>query len=90
MVGSTLHHASIVNGISGGAPLGWAEDITIDDQLPDPAAVARLVERGVNLICLHLELPAARRREIIDQLLGRHEASLVFSDGEGDAILRLR
>ena len=90
MVGSTLHHASIVNGISGGAPLGWAEDITIDDQLPDPAAVARLVERGVDLICLHLELPAARRREIIDQLLGRHEASLVFSDGEGDAILRLR
>jgi len=90
LVGSTLHYASLVNGFASAAPLGWVEDVTIDNRLPEPTAVARLVERGVDLVCLHPALPAERRRDIEEQLVARGQATLLFSDDEGDVILQLR
>ena len=53
MVDSTWHWAKILNGFSGGEPLGFMERMRILGTLPDPAAVALLRQIGVDVVAVH-------------------------------------
>jgi hypothetical protein len=53
MVDSTWHWARIVNGFSGGEPLGFIERMRILRTLPAPAAVSLTRELGVDVIAVH-------------------------------------
>jgi hypothetical protein len=53
MVDSTWHWARILNGFSGGEPLGFIERMRVLNTLPDPAAVRLVRELGVDLIAVH-------------------------------------
>ncbi len=53
MVDSTWHWAKILNGFSGGEPLGFMERMRVLGTLPDPAAVALLRQIGVDVLAVH-------------------------------------
>jgi hypothetical protein len=53
MVDSTWHWAKILNGFSGGEPLGFMERMRTLNALPDPAAVRLLREMRVDVIAVH-------------------------------------
>ena len=53
MVDSTWHWAKILNGFSGGEPLGFMDRMRTLATLPDPAAVALVREIGVDVIAVH-------------------------------------
>jgi len=53
MVDSTWHWARILNGFSGGEPLGFMERMRTLRTLPEPAAVTLVRELGVDLIAVH-------------------------------------
>lgn len=89
MVGSTLHHAFIVNGFSGATPLGWMEDLRTYNELPDARSFALLQERQVDLICLHPELPPARAKLIVDRFRELQLGDVLHADESGNVILRL-
>lgn len=53
MVDSTWHWARILNGFSGGEPLGFMERMRTLNTLPEPAAVNLVRELGVDVIAVH-------------------------------------
>ena len=53
MVDSTWHWARILNGFSGGEPLGFMERMRTLNALPDPAAVSLMREIGVDVVAVH-------------------------------------
>ena len=53
MVDSTWHWARILNGFSGGEPLGFMERMRTLSRLPDPAAVSLLRDLGVDVLAVH-------------------------------------
>ena len=53
MVDSTWHWARILNGFSGGEPIGFMDRMKTLGTLPDPAAVSLMREIGVDMIAVH-------------------------------------
>jgi hypothetical protein len=53
MLDSTWHWAKILNGFSGGVPLGFLERMQTLRTLPEPAALALVRELGVDVIAVH-------------------------------------
>src|SRR5437899_12526595 len=90
MLGSTLHHASIVNGFSGAEPEGWMEDLRAYNQIPDERAFALLQKRQIDLICLHPDLGAQRRQEVVARFQELGLGDIVLSDAAGNVVLRLK
>jgi len=89
MLGSTLHHAFIVNGFSGAEPDGWMGDLRTYDEIPDARAFALLRKRHVDLICLHRELSIERRNLIVERFKELGLGDVLLSDAAGNVILRL-
>ena len=53
MLDSTWHWSRILNGFSGGEPLGFIERMRVLNTLPDPAATTLVRELGVDVIAVH-------------------------------------
>jgi hypothetical protein len=53
MLDSTAHWANILNGFSGGVPLGFMERMTTLNTLPDGKAVQMLRDLGVDVVAVH-------------------------------------
>jgi hypothetical protein len=89
MLGSTLHHAYIVNGFSGAEPNGWMDDLRMYNTIPDERAFTILRKRHVDLICLHPGVPPQRRQSIISRFRQLGLGDVLLSDDVGNVILRL-
>lgn len=79
MVGSTLHWARLLNGFSGGEPVGFLERMRLLATLPAPGAVAELRRLGVEVLAVHITETAARRDAVASY----------FNSQPGVSILRL-
>lgn len=53
MVDSTYHWARVLNGFSGGEPVGFMERMKTLNALPDPSALRLVHEMGVDVIAVH-------------------------------------
>jgi hypothetical protein len=89
MLGSTLHHAYIVNGFSGAEPNGWMDDLRMYNTIPEERAFTILRKRHVDLICLHPGVPPQRRQFIISRFRQLGLGDVLLSDDVGNVILRL-
>lgn len=87
MLGSTLHHANIVNGFSGAEPNGWLEDLRTYDQIPDDRAFTLLKTNHIDLICLHSDVPAQKRQMIVERFRQLGLGNVLLSDADGNVIL---
>ncbi len=86
MLDSTVHWAQVVNGYSGSTPRGFMGNMGTLSTLPQPDAIAKLLELDIDLVAIHNSTPDPQRRELL-AYFGQQRWSQITTTPEGEYLV---